>query len=709
MASKILLAEDDSNMRETLAEVLRAEGWEVITVPNGQAAMDALDEPDAAQCIVLDALLPKVNGFDVAKFVRGRGLETPILFISGVFKSPEQQKEAKDKYGCRAYLTKPFDAKRLVDAIKAQIGGGAGAAAGGGGSSPEAAQSPLPAEGTLLESPVLYLLWRAAREGHTGVLEVFGERERVRVFVLKGRGALAQHSNPQLNVGVELVREGVLSAESYVQACELALQRGCGLLDVLKAEHGCTDQQARAGYKALIPKVLEHAVAMSGRFRWVQTDQFANTVPTSSVSMIEPLFAGLRKASERDLDPHVGPRRPLRLAPGDNWADVVGKLAEACGSESLTRAINGRATIAQMIEAAPNPVERAARFRQVYLLMSTMAVRASLEAIPMGAQPPVPDRPAPQAPRRDTPPPVAPPRPSPQAQQPTPTPQPQPQAHAQGSQPPRATAQVGGRAAPQRPAIDESADEGVRFSPEEQEARARIAAKFEELVGKEFFVILGVKRNADAATIKKAYFALAKEFHTDAFAGLNLGAVQKKLDHVFQTIQTAHATLTDPAKRGEYEARLSYEETGGSSDVGAILQAETDLHKAKLLVDRGELGSALKVLEKVVLVMPKNDEVLGYQRYCTWYQTKSAATAQETVRALEQHWKAAPGALTLKEFQGWIWMEIGELKAARMAFKKVLELDPKHAGATRGARQLQRKLEEEEKKSSSGLSKFLKR
>ena len=266
-----------------------------------------------------------------------------------------------------------------------------------------------------------------------------------------------------------------------------------------------------------------------------------------------------------------------------------------------------------------------------------------------------------------------------------------------------------GKAAMARPHIDESADEGVMFTPEEEDARRRIAEKFEDIVGKEFFVILGVKRGTDAAGIKKAYFALAKEFHTDAFAGLNLGTAQKKLDHVFQTIQTAHATLTDTGKRGEYEARLSFEETGGSTDVAAILQAETDLHKAKLLVDRGELGSALKVLEKVVAVMPKNDEVLGYQRYCLWYQTKNPSNAQETVKALEVHWKAAPGALTLKEFQGWIWMEVGELKAARMAFKKVLELDPKHPGATRGNRQLQRKTEEEEKKSSSGLSKFLKR
>jgi tetratricopeptide (TPR) repeat protein len=247
------------------------------------------------------------------------------------------------------------------------------------------------------------------------------------------------------------------------------------------------------------------------------------------------------------------------------------------------------------------------------------------------------------------------------------------------------------------------------FTPEEEEARERISAKFEEIVGKDYFAILGIKRGTDAAGVKKAYFQLAREFHTDTFAGMNLGAAQKKLDHVFQTIQTAHATLTDAGKRGEYEAKLSFEDQGASTDVAAIMQAEADMHKAKTLVEQGNLGSALKYLEKAVVIMPKNDEVLGYQKYCNWYQTKSVSTAMDVCKQLELHFKNQPGALALKEFQGWIFMEIGDLKAARFAFKKVLELDPKHPGATRGSRQLQRKMEDEEKKGSSGLSKFLKR
>ncbi|HEY4220824.1 MAG TPA: response regulator, partial [Myxococcota bacterium] len=553
MPSKILLAEDDANLRETLAEALRAEGYEVNAVANGQQAMDALDQPDAAAVIILDGLLPKVSGQDVAKFVRARGLDTPIIFMSGVFKSQDQQKDAKEKYGVKAYLTKPFDVKRLVDAVKPLLFQAASSSAA------PAQQSPLPAEGQLLESPALYLLWRGAKELHTGVLELFGERERARVFLFKGKAVLAQHSDPQLNVGVELIREGLLDAGMYKAMCDLAVQRSQGLLEVLKSENVATDAQAKAAYKVLIPKVLERVVAFNGRFRFVATDAFTSIVPTSTSPVIEPLLAGLKKATEKQLEPHVGPRRPLRLAPGDAWADVASRLVEGCGSDSLMRAINGRATIAAMLEAASNPSERAARFRQVYLLMSTMAVQASLEVIPMNqaaqvAQQPVSSTvPATTLER-------APARAAAQvitsgggtatgstvsAAKDNPLASMFGAASAAGvvgasnAAAPRAATASGARQA-SRPVIDEGADRGQMFSPEETEARAKISAKFEDIEGKDYWAIMGVKPGSDANTVKKAYFALARDFHTDAFAGQNLGSAQKKLDHVFQSIQTAY-------------------------------------------------------------------------------------------------------------------------------------------------------------------------
>jgi len=221
------------------------------------------------------------------------------------------------------------------------------------------------------------------------------------------------------------------------------------------------------------------------------------------------------------------------------------------------------------------------------------------------------------------------------------------------------------------------------------EAVRKINAKFEEIKGKDHFVVLGVPRTADAAAVKKAYFALAREFHTDVYAGINLGPAQQKLDHVFQALATAYATLTDPKKRGDYEAKLKFEADGASSDIEKIFEAENDMERARNLVERGELAGALKLIEKLLPVNPKSDEVLGYQKYCKWYLTRSAAAAPQVIRELETHWKAAPGALALKAFQGWVALESKDLRTAQAAFKKVLEMDPKHASANRGMRLVQ--------------------
>lgn len=705
MAAKILLAEDDATLRETVAEALRQEGAEVIGVANGMQALEAWDaaasEPPCA--VILDVLMPKMTGFDCAKLLRQKGTDVPIIFVSGVYKSPAQQEDAKEKYACVAYFSKPLDAARLVEAVKPYLAG-----AGGG-----AEVEPLPADGSLLECPPLYLLWRAQSEHQTGVLELFSATgERARIFVYKGRAALAQHSDPQLNVGVELVRAGAIDADSYKQACEMAVQRATGLYDVLKGEGWVTEAQGRAAYKALIPRVLERVVAFAGRFRWVATEAFTHVVPASSVPMVDSLLAGLRKATDREIEPHVTPRRPLRLAPGDNWASFAGRLIEACGSDSLVRAINGRATIAQMLEAASSPGERTARYRQVFLLMSTMSVQASMEPIAMTGPAPVPVQTT-AAPSAAAAEPASTPAAS-QSQRIRP-----PTAVMPGSGPAPAGdgPTIGGPAAsgnsggdmPSKPVIDTQADAGIKFNAAESAARDKIRAKFDALDGQDFYAVLGVKAEVTPPDAKKAYLALAREFHADAFAGLKIGSAQTMIDHIFQVIQLAHSTIADQRKRAEYDAKRSFEAAGASTDVAAILQAEAELHKAQLLVERGELQNAAKLLDNIVAVMPNNDEAVGLQKYCTWWQTKSAATAPDVVRQLEEHFKKQPGALTLKEFQGRIWMELGDLGKANAALRKVLDTDPNHQSATRAMRALQRKKEEADKKASSGLGKLFKR
>lgn len=668
---KILLAEDDTNLRDTLSEALRNEGYEVVAVQNGAAAVEVIGNGFTAA--VLDGLLPKVTGFEVAKQLRARSPSTAVVLMSGVFKSSQQQSDHLGQTGARAYLIKPFDVRRLLDTLK-QNGVVPGVASSSSSSpSPAAAAQPLdaiPPEGNLLEMPALYLAWRIHREGHTGILDLFGATEKARLFMYKGRAVFAQSSDPLHHIGVELLKDGTLTPEQFKTAIELAMQRGVGIYDVLKGEGMATELQMKAAYKGLVPRIIERTPAWTGRFRFTATDAFSSIVPAASSSLLDAMLAGVLKVQEKDLEPHVAPRRPLRLAPGDNWSEVVALLPSACGSDSLTRAINGRATIAQMLEVSPTPQERATRFRQVFVLMSTMAVRASEGVIAIA--------PAAAQPIAQT---IA---------QPPPTP------------PPAATMASAATTPKTRPTVDPNADAGVSFNATEQDARARIEAKFKEIEGKNHWEVLGVKRPVDPNTLKKAFYALSRDFHPDAFSGMNLGAAGRKLEHVFSAIQDAYATLSDDAKRGEYEAKTNLEAGGGSSDIAALFAADSDFQKAKHLYERSDLTGCLKVIDRVIQVMPNNEEARGFKAFLDWWQTKNAATAPALIQQLQALAKAAPGQLFLVDFQGWVYLEIGNLKYARATFKKVLELDPKHLTANRGLGAANRKAEEEAKAQQGG-------
>ena len=78
---KILVAEDEKRMNRALCEILRLEKYEVDGVSDGEAALEAI-ESGVYDVIVLDVMMPKRNGFDVAREVRRRGVKTPILMLT---------------------------------------------------------------------------------------------------------------------------------------------------------------------------------------------------------------------------------------------------------------------------------------------------------------------------------------------------------------------------------------------------------------------------------------------------------------------------------------------------------------------------------------------------------------------------------------------------------------------------------------------------
>ncbi|HET8866849.1 MAG TPA: response regulator transcription factor [Agrococcus sp.] len=115
-SAKILVVDDEPQIRDLLTTSLRFAGFDVRAVAAGAAAISAVleDEPDL---ILLDVMLPDINGFGVTKRLRASGFTSPILFLTA--KDDTDDKITGLTVGGDDYVTKPFSLDEIIARIKA--------------------------------------------------------------------------------------------------------------------------------------------------------------------------------------------------------------------------------------------------------------------------------------------------------------------------------------------------------------------------------------------------------------------------------------------------------------------------------------------------------------------------------------------------------------------------------------------------------------
>lgn len=111
MNYRILIVEDEDHIRENLKLNLELEGYEVIAVADGAKAIKAFKE-QRFDLVILDVMLPEMDGFDVCEQIRLDDRETPILFLTAKDASIDKIKGLKT--GGDDYMTKPFNLEELL-------------------------------------------------------------------------------------------------------------------------------------------------------------------------------------------------------------------------------------------------------------------------------------------------------------------------------------------------------------------------------------------------------------------------------------------------------------------------------------------------------------------------------------------------------------------------------------------------------------------
>ncbi len=121
MEEKILIVDDDASIVKLVDYLLEPEGYKVVSASNGLRALKTV-ETEKPDLIILDLMLPGVDGFDLCQRLR-MGIETsriPIMILSA--KSKDDDKRVAMESGADGYLTKPFNSADLIEQVGNMLG-----------------------------------------------------------------------------------------------------------------------------------------------------------------------------------------------------------------------------------------------------------------------------------------------------------------------------------------------------------------------------------------------------------------------------------------------------------------------------------------------------------------------------------------------------------------------------------------------------------
>ena len=115
---KLLIVEDEKRMSEAVCAILRQEKYDVDAYYDGLGGLEAA-RSNIYDLIILDVMLPGMNGFEIARNIRKEGIQTPVLMLTARADTDDKV-EGLDS-GADDYLTKPFETKELLARIRAML------------------------------------------------------------------------------------------------------------------------------------------------------------------------------------------------------------------------------------------------------------------------------------------------------------------------------------------------------------------------------------------------------------------------------------------------------------------------------------------------------------------------------------------------------------------------------------------------------------
>ena len=130
MRPRLLVVDDNLELLSLLTHLFEDAGYDVVSASKAKQALDVA-RGNAPALAVLDVLLPDMMGYHLADQLRREFPQLPVIFVTGVFKGGKHGADAKQKHGAVAWFEKPFEARKLLEAVGQHVPAAAPSATGG--------------------------------------------------------------------------------------------------------------------------------------------------------------------------------------------------------------------------------------------------------------------------------------------------------------------------------------------------------------------------------------------------------------------------------------------------------------------------------------------------------------------------------------------------------------------------------------------------
>ncbi len=677
MSRTILIVEDDRALSRMWADLLAAEGFDVLTERDGEWALKAL-RSRPIDLVILDVLIPVRNGFQVAEKLRRmpEARNVAILMISGIYRAAKHRSEAMAQHGVIEYLDKPIKNDHLLRILKNHFGPDypkpRDVAAEKAKLDRRPAERFATAEsrreveeveaasrteftgtgvsrGDLRTRPFPELLAELYRWKATGALLLKKGKVKKIVYLKEGYPVFVKSNLLGECLGKVLVRERMLNEEQCERSLNLmrssGRQQGTVLIEMgLISPHNLVfalELQLRT-------KLIEPFGWDFGDYQFTRGTDLPSSTVHLDITTAALIHEGVKEKwpLERVLSA-LGPVDEQFVVPVSDPLYRYQEMELDPEEEAFFRRINGKRTVSELVDGGGLEHENA------YQLLYALKCAQMVEIRPEKAR------------RSEMVPSVTPPK-LPPRRPPSPPPL---KARKKVSDRKVLLPEVAGLAAHTAPPGADT----------ERALKKKLLDDLSRMRGQSYFEILGISRTASPSEVRKAYFALAREYHPDKIAGAMGDEVRELAGQVYDLITRAHEVLSDPYEREAYVEQLGAgaRKKEVSDEVSKILAAEGKFQRGETMLRKGRLDQAAQAFREAIDLYHDEGEFHAFLGW-TLYQT-SPRDPKVIDSALDHIMRAIQLSPRLDKaylFLGYVYKGTGRADKAERQFEKAIQCNP---------------------------------